>query len=381
MSNSLRLENVPVHRTVKRARYEKYIDEVRNMLDGKTPEDQLKMAAANERFMKGIQDPTERPRLPGSGSEKAVTPASVHQDALLTTVSVMYANDAYIGEQLMPVVSVPNRSDKFSTYPKRERLAFPDDKIGSDGKPNEIDSSRSTDNYSVQDYALVGHRDLEAIAKQQGALNEMIDVVEEVADGLLFKREARILTIVTTSGNYAGNTTTAGTNWNDSTGGSLIADLLAARAAIWSGHGAVRRVGFCPITVWNSGIANNPTLLSKFNYVKEGLPATQQVAAYFRLDDILITEARQDTANIGQTASYGRMVTADVFGIVTVAQRPSPRSAHWGSTFRTSDTPYTSQWIDPSIGVRGAVKNKSAVSEDHKVVAGDTGYYLTSLLT
>src|SRR5690606_37784767 len=141
---------------------------------------------------------------------------------------------------------------------------------------------------------------------QDAPLNEMLDLLDNINEGIAFKREKRILEIVGNSANYAGNTADATTEWNDSTvlGGTIIPDILAARSALWRGTTATRVIGVCPITVWNGGIANNPDLLDKFKYTQSGLAVTQQVARMFRLDDILITEAREDTANEGQTASY-----------------------------------------------------------------------------
>lgn len=365
----------------KALKFGRWYDEVKNILDGKTPEDQKKAIAANQSFLRGLANPRHRGSEGESALAKAVTPASVHVDTLLSTFSTMYANSEYIGEQLMPVVPVSKRSDKYAVYPKRERLAFPDDEIGSRSKSNELEASRTTDNYSVKDYGYSNFLDLETVQNEDAPLNEMLDVVEAVNEAIAFKREKRILTIVGTSGNYGSNTTTAGTNWNDSTGGSIVEDILAARAALWRGHTPTRLIGVCPLAVWNGGIANNAKIRDLFKYTESGLAVTTQVARFFRLDDILITEAREDTANSGQTASYASMMTGDVFAILSVAQRPSLRSLHFGSTFRTRNSPYSTQWADPSVGVRGGVYHRTAVSEDHKVVAGDAAFLLTSLLT
>ncbi len=380
--NPLFLHSVPVQRTARGIAFQKWYDELRNLLDGKTPEDQKKVLAANQEFIRGIGNP--RYNRPDAGAlEKAVTPSAVHVDSLLSTFSVMYANDDYIGERLMPAAPVGKRSDKFAIYPKRERFAFPDDEIGYRASPNELDQSRETDNYSVKDYGYKNFLDLMTVQNQDAPLNEMLDVVEAINEGIAFRREKRILALVTNSSNYGGNTAGAGTNWNDNTdkGGSVVEDMLAARAALWRGKTPTKLIGFCPITVWNSGIANNPKIRELFKYTGEGLAVTTQVARFFRLDDIIITESREDTANSGQTASYARMATGDIFGILSVAQRPTTRSLHWGTTFRLSGDPFTSEWTDPSIGVRGGVWARVSVSEDHKVVAPDAGYLLTSLLT
>ena len=107
----------------------------------------------------------------------------------------------------------------------------------------------------------------------------------------------------------------------------------------------------------------------------------QQFAQFFGLDELVITAAREDTANIGQTASYARMATGDVFGVFAVARNPSLRSLHFGSTFQMQGDPYTTQWIDPNPGKRGGIYAKVTVSEDYKIVSADAGYLITSILT
>ena len=369
-----------LQRTKRGVAFQRWSDELRNLLDGRTPEDQRKLAAANETFIRGLGRPQH-----GMNSDvtKAVTPTAVHVDALMSTFSVMYANDEYIGERLMPPVTVAKRSNKFATYNKRDRFAFPDDEIGHRAQSNELDEGRSTDNYSVTDYGFKNFLDLETAENEDAPLNEMVDLVESINEGIAFKREKRILTIVTTAGNFGSNTADATTEWDATSpaGGTIVADLLAARSALWQGRNPTMKIGYCPLNVWNTCIANNAAIRDLFKYVAEGLAVTTQVARYFRLDDILITEAREDTANIGQTASYARMVTADVFGIIAAARNPSPRSLHFGSTFRMRGDPYTTQWTDPSVGKRGGIYARVAVSEDHKIVSADAGYLITDAIT
>ena len=369
-----------VQRTERGLKYERFISSAREILAGMTAEDQAKAAKANADFIRGLASPRYRMSYESELS-KAVTPGAVHVDTLLATLSVMYHNDEYIGERLMPAVMVSKRSDKYAVYPKRERFNFPDDEIGYRSSPNELDASRTTDNFSVKDYGYKNFLDLETVQNQDAPLSEMVDVVEAINEGIAFKREKRILAIVVTVGNYGANNAAAGTNWNDATGGSIIADLLAAVSGLFTGPSPTRKVGFCTLTVWNTGIANNPVIRDLFKYVQAGLPVTQQVAGYFGLDDIFVSRSREDTANAGQTAAYARMATTDIFGVLAVAQRPTTRSLHFGSTFRMQGDPYTTEWMDPGIGKRGGTWSRVSVSEDHKIVAADAGFLLTSLLT
>src|SRR5690606_36348518 len=131
MTSPLYLNSAPRPATEQATAFRNWSDEVRNMLDGKTPEDQRKAVLANQNFCRGVARPNHTADSAGVGIlDKAVTPAAVYVDTLLSTFSKMYANEQYIGEQLMPAVPVSKRSGLYASYPKRERFAYPDDEIG-----------------------------------------------------------------------------------------------------------------------------------------------------------------------------------------------------------------------------------------------------------
>lgn len=371
----------PIQRTEKGLRFEQWHDAVRNLLDGRTPDAQKKALAANEQFCRGVGLPTK------TGADigyigKGITPASVHVDAVMSTFSTMYTNDEYIGERCIPAVPVKKRSDVYFVYPKRERFAYPDDALSQRGRANEIDASRTTDNYSVKDYGLSNFLDLEVLENQDAPLNEMLDLIEAINDGIAFKREKRIATIVQASGNYGGNTAAATTKWDTAnTGGSIVQDIAAADGNLWRGRNPVRKIGVTTLDNYISCLLQNPALLDKIKYTQTGIITPNLIANFFGLDELLIGRAREQTANEGATAAYGRIWSSDFFAILTVATRPSTRCLHFASTFRMNGDPVTTEWQDPAVGKRGGVMAKVAVSEDHKVVAGDAAYYISDVKT
>lgn len=337
-----------------------------------------------EKFISGLKslDAKDRARA-GAGiyNMKAVTPGAVHVNTLLSNLSVMYANDEYIGEQLMPAVPVNKRSDSFATYPKRERLAYPDDLIGSRSAPNELNATRGTDNYSVKDYGLMDFVSQDTIDNQDAAFDEMMDLIENLNEGIAFKREKRLATILTTAGNFSGNTVTlaGATQWDSASGGDPIKVIQDARAAVWQGRGPTDLVGYTSLEVLNV-MARHQAIRDLFKYVgPDGLATADQIAKYFGLSKLLVAASREDTANDGQTAAYSR-IWGKHFGIVRVARRPSKRMAAFGVSFRMNGDPVTTQWFDQKPGKQGGYYGKVGVSEDHKVIAGDTGYLIVNAI-
>lgn len=305
---------------------------------------------------------------------------TVHNNATLTNLSVQYANEDFIGEQLMPVVGVPHKSDDYYVYSKRDRLEGPDDRVGTRARPNEVTENRTTATYSCKDYALMNHLDNDTLRDQDAPLDEMVDLIEAINDIMALKRELRIASIMTTAANYDGNTAAlAGADQFDNASNvTIIEKLQSAVASLWTGAGPSDVVGFCSLDVWNA-IARNAKILALFSSVKDGLAAPDQVARYFGMSRILVGAARKDTANEGQTASYQR-VWGKVFGVARVARSQTIRNASFGYTFRLKGDPTTDFWYDPAVGKSGGWYSRVGVSEDHKIVAADTGFLYTSAI-
>jgi hypothetical protein len=371
-----------LQRTRKGLSFDRFRESLYGMMDSGDPAARAKYIAANDAFLKGIANPRfSDPRSASMDPRlKALTPANVHVDRVLSSFSIAYQNDNFIGTRLFPVLSVSNRSDKYAKFSKRDRMSVPDDRIGHRSSANEVEQNFTYDNFSVSDYGLKEYTDYETIKNADDVLREMLGNTEFLNQQIAFSEEARIVAIAENSANY-GATSASAVKWDHSSGGDIIAKILAAKAALWSGPSPTKLVGFTTLEVWNAGIINNPTLKALYAGVRDGLVTTEIVASYFGLDEILIAEGRRDNANEGQAASYGKMWSADNFGVARVAVNPTKKSLCWGVTFREVGDPFTSQWNDPSIGKRGGLWNRVSISEDHKVVAPDAAYLITDVLT
>lgn len=308
-----------------------------------------------------------------------IGPTTVHQNSTLSNVSIQYANDEYIGDRLLPIVPVGKKSDVYYIYDKRNRLAYPDSRLGPRGQANEISESRSTSSYLCEGHGFENYVDAEAIANQDAPLNEMVDLTEAIAEGLAFKREVAQAAILCASGSYGSNTAAvaAANRWD--VGGNPIPAIQNGIAATWTGRGPGALVGFCSYDVYLA-LSANPFLLDLFKYggTMPGLATPQMIAGFFGLQSLLVGKARKDTANEGQTASYSR-IWSDVFGVVRVAARPGLRNAAFGYTLRNGAM-RTISWFDQRAGVQGGYYGKVTESRDEIVVAADTGYLLTTVI-
>lgn len=312
---------------------------------------------------------------------KSLTPGNVHNDGTLANLSVQYANEEFIGIKLMPLVTVSKLSDKYFIYRKRDRLAAPDDSVGTRSMPNEVSENRDTANYSCAPYALMDFVDQATVDNADSPLNEMVDLVDSVNDAMSYREEKRIATKLTTAGNFPSQTTAlSGANQWDAGGSNPVKDIQNATANLWMGKGKTKTMAYSSLEVFNV-LARHPAILDLFKYggSAPGLATADMIAKYFGIDEYVIGAGREDTANEGQTASYGR-IWGKVFGVVRVATNPGPRTASFGYTFRHGQRT-TMQWFDPAPGVKGGYYAKVGLEEDHKIVAADTGFLITTAVS
>ena len=362
MTAILNANGRPMQRTERGLAYDSYVKQIREDLSHGDAEAKAALNEAKEALLR-----------------TKLTPGTVQQSSLLTDMSVMYANDDFIGTRLMPVVGTNgSQSGSFYTYTKRDRFAAPSDDMSTRAKANEVTQGRSLGTYSLSPRALANHLDDLVRELQDAPLNEMLDLVEAVVDSMELKREQRLAAVLHTAGTYGANTAAiaAADRWNSAGGGNPGSDVDAAKAACWAGMGPGSWVGFMSLDVWNV-LKRHPLVLDGLKYSKPGSVASrQEVAAYLELDDLLVGASRNDTANEGQAAAYAR-IWNDVFGIVRVANRPGLRNATFGATLQGKPN-RTDTWYEIADGSQGAWWTRVSRQDQEKVICADCGYLLTT---
>lgn len=323
-------------------------------------------------------------------------PADVQGVSILNNLSIKYANGSYIGLELFPMAPVPDVSGTFKKYDERPgHTEHETDGNGESGQANETDMALTEDTYATKPSELTEFLGLPTLLNSEPGLITAMDLVENVNDGLAFKREIKIAAMATDATLYpTGNKTTltAGVRWDDPNG-KPIRDIQTALAAMWSGRGDTRVVAAMNTEVWNV-LSSHPDMLQLLSLGDRGLVSPEQFANFFGLDGILVSDARKNTAAKGQTASYSR-VWGNFFVVMRVSATPMLRNASFGYTFRwvPSAVPgmiagtqgfmagqgvFSMQWYDPKKGAFGSLFYKRSHFEDIKIVASKTGYLITT---
>lgn len=302
-----------------------------------------------------------------------------HVDAALSDFATSYSNSGFIADLLCPPVPVDKRSDAFYKRTRRDVSMVVNDLIGPKGRANEASYDVIPDNYSVKDRALVDFVTESLKQNADAPLDPREIATQNLMQKLMLGREQRVATLLTTSANYASSNTSGASNaWTDKTNGTPVADINAAIAAIPFSGEDTQFYAFCSRPVWNA-LRQHPEIL-EMKGLTSGQATRDEIAGWFELDGVLVSDVWVDSANPGQAASYAR-AWGDVFGVIRVPRQLSgPDISAFACTFRVNPGIEVRTWEEPSVGVKGAEAIQPSFSDDEKIVQNDMGYLITSVV-
>lgn len=305
-------------------------------------------------------------------------PRSMHIDSIMTNFSLQYKNEEMIWQQVMPVVPVGKRSDKFFKYAKANAFRLFNDKIGPKSMANEIDWDVTTDNYSVNDHALADWVTQEEIDNADTPLaperdsNDFINMMLEVA------QEKRVADLFTTAANYpSGNKVTlaGATQWTGASDNPIkdIQDAIEAcfqRAnTVWFGVDAWLAFRRLP------EILDAVKAASRMQTNSGGLATQSEVAALFDVDRVLVGRGRYISTKEGQTDTYARIWGKHAGALYVPPGQIGVRTISFAKTF-SETRKLTFRSFDEKRGMKGAVYLKTGWNSDEKITASDIGYLI-----
>jgi hypothetical protein len=303
---------------------------------------------------------------------------TLHIDQYLTDFSVQYRNEEMIWREVLPVINVGKRSDKYVVYNKADSYKLVDDTIGPKGLANEVDWGKSDATYAVEDHALSDWLAQEAIDNSDAPISPELDTTGFLNNLIEIAQERRVSAIVFAAGSYpSGNKVTlSGTaQWGQSADDPiknvqdavetcfLRANTLIFGAEAWF---VFRRLPEILDAVKSS---------TRFQGSPGGMATASEVAGLFEVERILIGRSRYVTSKEGQTATFARLWGKHMAAL-HVVKNPSVRSITFGGTFvETNKLVYRE--FDGKRGVKGAHYFKVGWNSDEVVIANDVGYLIT----
>lgn len=310
--------------------------------------------------------------------EKLAEPSELHVDAVLTNYSQQYKNMALIAMDVLPIVPVKKRSDKFFVYDKDQRFTLPDTKIGPKSTAGEIDLEVSTDNYSVDDFAL---QEFVSRAEQENADNPIDperDAVDLLMELIMLDMEKRVADLVFAQATYPASNRVqlSGTDqWSDTANSDPIGDVMNAL------DGTFMRPNIMVMgnDAWTS-FRQHPKIIdavkgaTRLQTSQGGIASRDDVATLFELDAVLVGRSRRNTAKKGQTASFSRLWGKHA-ALLHVRKALAPRTITFGCVFQEL-RPMVMRWDAPHRGVKGGTVIKVAMNSDEKIKASDLGFFI-----
>lgn len=324
---------------------------------------------------------TGRPALFG------LAPDSVHIPSAMPNLMVRYENRDYIADDVMPVVAVSKRSDKYFSLPVETMQTLARTSMsGNRGRPGEFPYSLSNTQYSVADYGLIDFVSADEEANADAPLQPRMMSADILTNALNLAREVRVAAQVFGSSNYGSNTAAlSGSNRWDNSAGDPIGAILGVMPSIF----ARPNVLVMGEQVW-AAFRNNPQVIrfitGRASTALGPVPALIDqdfVAKALGLDAVIVGRAKYATQNEGATVATD-FVWGKSAALIRVERSPNPRGTNtFGATFRFGGRSFQNQVIPELIaGVRGGVWVKVTHSDAEQVVGGaNSGYLWTTAIS
>ena len=330
----------------------------------------------------------------------------VHIDQALTSLSVMYRNEAYVADLVFPKVPVAKRSDKYFQYRKEDFLSssrFIGGAPASLRRPGteaaEVDYALSTASYFAEEYAYRGMVTDAETAAAENALQPDADETLFLTEKLLLDNEVSVANLAGNRANFPAGSKLAltggatGTSWVQyaSENSQPFLNIKDAKLAVIRNVAREANAMLLSVDAART-LADHPLLKDLVKYANEDALTMSGLPKVVRGLEIIEGTAQKNIAAEGAAYSGGNVWRADDGTAMALIfyrnTNPSLRSISMGYTFEAPDD---------SSGVRGvAVRRwreetrKGTMIEvsfmrDWKFVAVDAnglatgGYLLTSV--
>jgi len=325
------------------------------------------------------------------------TATDVHQNAVLTNLSIAFMQDAseYIADRVFPRVPVQKQSDIYYTYDmdywfraEAQKRAPATESAGGGYKLN-------TDSYRCDVYAF--HKD---VADQERANADSViqldrEGTEFVMGNLLLTREIDWATDNMTTGVWTGATgstditgvssapsTDEVVQWND-VDSTPIEDVSEQATSIMEKTGKWPNTLVLGPKVFDR-LKHHPDILDRIKYTQRGVVTTEILAGLFEVDRIFVPRCIKVTTPEGRTSHTKSFIYGKSALLCYAAPAPGLRTPSAGYTFTWSG--YTGL---NNMGVKmkkfrmeelEADRIEGGMAYDMKVVAADLGAYFTSIV-
>ena len=294
-------------------------------------------------------------------------------DPALTAIAIAYRNPGYIADQVLPRIRVGKQAFKFLQYAAETQFAAPDTLVGRRSRPNQVTLDATEISDATEDHALDGGVPRSDIENADERYDPLGDEVAFIMELLAIRREMRVAGVVFSAATYdAGlKTTLAGASqFSDATSDPITVINTALDVPLMRPNQMI--FGQTGWTKFRSHPAIVEAVLG--TGAKRGVVKKEAVAELFEVGEVVVGQARGNTAKKGQAPSLARLWGGHL-ALTYKAPVPQAKGAvTFGGTFQWGE-PEASQWEDKNMGMRGGVACRAGESVKERVIASQAGYF------
>ena len=304
---------------------------------------------------------------------------AVHYDTILSNLAQGYENQDYIGDKLMPPVSVGKKSDKYPIW-GAEKFQRPRLVRAPSTRPATVDYQLSDGTFYCVARMLDHGIDDDVRDNADKPFDLFRDGTELITEQFLLDRECRVaeLALDATQFAAANKATIAGNSqWNSGHADSTpLADIRTGIQAVRAAIGRDPNTLVMSSTVRDI-LEDHSTILSQMQYTNPLFTIEDFLRQKFGFTQVLTGKAKYDSAHPGQTATLTDVWSDSVLlAYVTPPPTPSNKRLTFG---------YQMVWKKLQVGrLREDMVQTSWIrgteTQDEKITCADAGYLMSDTL-
>lgn len=307
------------------------------------------------------------------------TTNSVHIDQVLSNISIKYTNGIYVAEQVAPLVPVMNQSNKYYIFNKADDFTDTAEYRAPGTASSRHGFRVSTDTYMCEEIADSTVLEDEVRDNADSVLRIETAKTNFVTNKVLLKLERLVASLCTTTTNWA-NSSTPSNLWDDYVNSDPITDIENAIDTVENGTGVKVNKMIISHDVWKK-LKHHPQILARKPNDSFRVARLDDLKAIFDVEEILVGNSSYNTANQGQTASFSRIWSKDVWlGHVSMSPALEEPSALytfvWGRD--GGQMRGVRRWRDENVH---SDVIEAFMNFDAKVTASDMGYVLEGCIS
>lgn len=321
------------------------------------------------------------------------TPQSVHVDALLTNMSIMYMQEAegFVANEICPTLPVKKQSNKYAKWSKADWFRLQARKTG-DADPAPIAGFRvdTSNSYFCEEESLKKLLTAQQKANYDVPLNADRATVNFLTQQMLMARDKRVLDALfvgsTWSTNYQGvSGTPSGAQfkqWDDSASTPFI-DMRTIRTAVKKACGR-RPNTLCVTSDVDDILQEHPDTLDKIKYTQTGIASNELLAKAFGVKKYVVADAVYNSAAENATATMAFFQTKKAI-LLYVPDAPSVDEPSAAYNFSWSE--FDGLKAGTGVTIRSWEEKdplgewfRSGIHFDPKITAVDAGAYLYDVI-